>query len=115
MLGLALKLLRPSYALTGLLLFGGYQGYSLVKSATAPLRPGRAAEQRQLEQVSGSADAAVADGKAEEVGRLAAAIQRVHPATRMVSWIVIYGLNSKTLWGRMSSSPESRITTSTDS
>lgn len=89
---MALKLLRPSYALTGLLLFGGYQGYSLVKSATEPLRPMVASEQGQAKKVAASTDTAVAVNSAEEPGTIAAAVQRIHPGMRIVSWLIIYGL-----------------------
>ena len=92
MLGVILKILRPRYALLGLLLFGGYQGYSILKSATEPLRSSGVAEQVQMGQVEPQSDEALLLNDGEEVSTIAGAIQDIHPVVRIASWLVIYGL-----------------------
>jgi hypothetical protein len=94
MLGTILKLLRPSYALTALILFGGWQGYSFVKSIPErlPLLP-RPAEVRQgTEGQPEPPETDQARSKQTPSSGLVAAIERVHPGLRIVYWVVTYVL-----------------------
>jgi len=81
MLGMVLKLFRPSYALTALILFGGWQGYSFVKSTSEQLHLLPGSEQVQVEQSQSDQPAPSAT---------VAAIQRIHPGRRILYWLVIY-------------------------
>ena len=90
MLSAILRLFRPSYALTALVLFGGWQGYSFVKSVPERLNLPLGIKQGQTEQ-----EAASAGIEQEQVEKLpssptVAAIQNVHPCMRIVYWLVGY-------------------------
>jgi len=90
MLGTALKLLRPSYALTALLLFGAWQGYSFVKSIPErlPLLPGSEQEQPGEQPVEAEQEQSDQMPSSPTV----AAIQRIHPGMRILYWLVMYVL-----------------------
>ena len=80
MLGTVLKFMKPSYALTALILFGGYQGYKVVKNVTEPPESKQAAaaeEQAENEPIDNA---------------VLAAVHEIHPVGRMLSWLVLYGL-----------------------
>lgn len=81
MLGMILKLFRPSYALTALILFGGWQGYSFVKSVPERLHLPLGVEQVQGEELQSDQPAPSA---------IIGAIQQIHPGRRIVYWLVIY-------------------------
>lgn len=93
MLGTVLRLLRPSYALTALILFGGWQGYSFVKSLPErlPLLPGSSVQQ-ETERQSDAADSAQVRQDETPPSRTVAAIQHIHPGLRILYWVVTYAL-----------------------
>ena len=95
MLRMILQLLRPSYALTALVLFGTWQGYSFVKSIPEKLhlpaviekvqKPVEPQEQSQIattEQLPGSQQVTSIP--------IIAAIGRIHPGMRILYWLAIY-------------------------
>jgi len=83
MVGTILRLLKPSYAVLAMLAFGGWQGYSII----APIwGGGDVQEEVVVSEEDGEAD------EADSVGPLAAAMRKVHPGMRIVTWLVIYGL-----------------------
>ena len=98
MLGTILKLLRPSYALTALILFGGWQGYSFVKSVpeklSLPFGTGQVqtAEETQTAEQSGPVQVEQTQAEQTPTSPTVAAIQRIHPGMRVLSWLVIYTL-----------------------
>jgi hypothetical protein len=81
MLGIILKFFRPSYALTALILFSGWQGYSFVKSTSEQFHSRADSEQVQ-------ADESESDQPVKSV--FVAAVQRIHPVWRIIYWLVIY-------------------------
>jgi hypothetical protein len=81
MLGIILKLFRPSYALTALILFGGWQGYSFVKSTSEQLHS--RADSEQVQAYDSQSDQ-------PDPSAYVAAIQQIHPVWRIVYWLVIY-------------------------
>ena len=98
MLGTILRLFRPSYALTALILFGGWQGYSFVKSVpeklSLPLGTGQVQTAEEI-QVTGKVQSAQAEQvQLEHISSnpTVAAIQQIHPGMRILSWLVIYVL-----------------------
>jgi len=101
MLGTILRLLRPSYALTALILFGGWQGYTLVKSVPEKLSlplgiDGKAQTEKEV-QTEPQMDAYENDGQESKMeekssSRFAAAIQGVNPVMRIFYWVVMYVL-----------------------
>jgi hypothetical protein len=97
-LGTILKLFRPSYALTALILFGGWQGYTFVKSI-----PQKLSLQLGIKQVDNKKAAqAVESNQSAETEQLetkqlssnpaVAAIQKIRPGMRIMSWIIVYVL-----------------------
>lgn len=98
MLGTILRLLRPSYALTALMLFGGWQGYSFVKSVPEKLSlPFGASMIEPVEKEQGTEN--VQSDQTEQVSPqqvssnpTVATIQRIHPGMRILSWLVVYAL-----------------------
>lgn len=75
MLSTVLKLFRPRYALTTLLLFGGWQAYSLVQSVTKTVTmvPVTQVEERSLPE-----------------GRVARILAQASPAKRVFCWLSLY-------------------------
>lgn len=94
MLGTILKLLRPSYALTALILFGGWQGYSFVKSIPEklPLLPGSVEVQEEGEERAEPAETEQAQPAQTPSSPAVTAIQRIHPGLRTLYWLVMYAL-----------------------
>jgi hypothetical protein len=99
MLGTILKLLRPSYALTALILFGGWQGYAFVKSIPDKLSlpfgissQVQSNEKTQIPERSQSVESKQIEPRQTSSNPTVAAIQKIHPGMRMVSWAVIYML-----------------------
>lgn len=105
MLGTILRLFRPSYALTALILFGGWQGYSFVKSVPEKLSlPFGISSKAQIEEKAQAKPQMNTDGhgyqsavdRAENSqktsSRFVAAIQGVNPVMRFFYWVVIYAL-----------------------
>ena len=98
MLGAILRLFRPSYALTALILFGGWQSYSFVKSVpeklSLPLGMGQihVEEQNQVDNESEPVEAEQVQEKQVSSNPTVAAIQGVNPGMRMLFWLVVYAL-----------------------
>jgi hypothetical protein len=99
MLGTILKLFRPSYALTALILFGGWQGYRFVRSIPEKLSlPFGISGQVQSNEKSKIAEqsSSVEDKKIEprqtSSNPTIAAIQKIHPGLRILYWLVTYVL-----------------------
>ena len=90
MLGTVLKLLRPSYALTALILFAGWQVHSFFKSIperlSLPLTTGIVKSGQPVSHDSNTSQ------QVEQVpsSKTLAAIQRFHPVARILSWVAIY-------------------------
>lgn len=74
-----LKLFKPRYALTALLIFGAWRGYSLVKSIS-----------EKLPLLQGQAEEQVLQSQQEHLSPIVAAIRRIHPGMRVLYWLVIY-------------------------
>jgi hypothetical protein len=98
MLGTILKIFKPSYALTALILFAGWQGYSLVKSIpkklTLPLDIKHIETKKetrspaQFEQI----EAEKISTKNESSSPTVATIRNIHPGARILSWLMIYAM-----------------------
>ena len=95
MLGIALRLLRPSYALTALLLFGAWQGYSFAKSIPERLPSlwdiGLAQKQNPATQRQEDA-VALAEPESSHERPVVQAIRRIHPLVRVAYWLIGYVL-----------------------
>ena len=95
MLGTALRLLRPSYALTALLLFGGWQGYGFVKSIPERLPDIPGLSVAGTDSEPGEAEADGADDASAETppdSPMVAAVRDIHPAKRIIYWAIGYSL-----------------------
>lgn len=96
MLGTILRLFRPSYALTALILFGGWQGYTFVKSVPEKLSLPLGMEKiKAAEEIQASeANQPTEQAQSEQVlsSPTVSAIQQISPIMRILSWIVIYVL-----------------------
>lgn len=94
MLGTILRLFRPSYALTALILFGAWQGYSFVKSIPEelPLSGGSAEAQPGAEGQSEAVGVEQAQSDQAPAGPIVTAIQGVHPMMRILYWLAVYVL-----------------------
>ena len=84
MLSTVLKLFKPSYAIMALLLFGGWQGYSIVRSGPAWdwLRGKEVEEPPPVDK----------DAEALPEGILARTMALTHPVKRIVYWLLCYVL-----------------------
>ena len=98
MLGTILRLFRPSYALTALILFGGWQGYSFVKSVPEKLSLPFGTSQVQSAEEEQGTEGNQSDKKEQVSPEQASsnptvtAIQGVNPVMRIFYWVVIYAL-----------------------
>lgn len=72
MLGFLVKIIKPTYALAALLIFGVWNGYSIIKQS--PPEPPRTVE-----------------GQAQ-LGPYAAVMADIHPGARIVTWLTTYAL-----------------------
>lgn len=89
MLGSILRLFRPSYALTALLLFVGWQGYSYVKTIPEKLSIlGGAGQSRDSE----SSNVEPAGSEQEDSSRFVRTVRSIHPGMRILYWLVSYAL-----------------------
>ena len=85
MLSTLLKLIKPSYAIIALLLFGGWQGYSMVRSGPGWDWLG----DKQVKETEPQAEEA-AEPLPE--GILARTMAITHPVKRIVYWLLTYVL-----------------------
>ena len=72
MLGFLAKTIKPTYALAALLIFGIWNGYSIVKHP--PPEPPAASEGQV------------------KLGPFAAVMAEIHPGARIVTWLITYAL-----------------------
>ncbi len=86
MLGTVLRLFRPTYALTALILFGGWQGYSFVQSVPGRLGIDDAQRQGQVDD-----DYQVNQSEAGD-SRFAAAMRDSSGMRRGLLWVAAYTL-----------------------
>jgi len=95
-LGTLLNLLRPSYALTALILFGGWQGYTFVKSipqkVTLPFGTFQIQSGQKSQTVESNQPAKPEQVQTEQLSSnpTIAAIQKISPGMRIISWAVVY-------------------------
>lgn len=95
MLGMALRLLRPSYALTALMLFGAWQGYSFVKSIPERLPALTDIRLVQGRPPANGSEHAIEDPPESQLSQdkpVVQAVRRIHPLLRVVYWLVGYVL-----------------------
>lgn len=92
MLGTILKLLRPGYALTALIVFGSWQGYTFVKSIPQKVSLPFGTIQIHNEQKNQPAEPQQVQAEQLSANPAIAAIQKVNPCMRILSWLVIYSL-----------------------
>ena len=98
MLETILRLFRPSYALTALMLFGGWQGYTFVKSVPEKISLQLGTDQVQIAEEKQGTEGNQPDKKEQVSPEQAssnptvAAIQRIHPGMRILFRLVIYAL-----------------------
>lgn len=93
MLGLALRLLRPGHALTVLLLFGAWQGYSFVKSIPDKLsgRPAvQSAAQVQPGATGGQRNSNRDMPEPTPGSSVVEVVRRIHPLARILYWSAAY-------------------------
>lgn len=92
MLGTVLKLLRPRYALTALILFAGWQGYSFIKSIPEQLHLPQRVGRVEIEEHLVQTETEQATTQQRPSNRVISAMQGIHPGMRILYWLIIYVL-----------------------
>lgn len=89
MLGTMLHFFRPTYALTALILFGGWQGYAFVRSVPEKLGLPFGTQQAQPDDTAGGGDPT---GAVEPSNRLIAGLRQSSALGRAAVWVVGFSL-----------------------